>query len=66
MSEFDQLKNDVEKEAKEHPQQVKEGEQAVEKKLGLSQQDQSQQGQGDDAQQGQGNGGQDQSSGEPQ
>jgi hypothetical protein len=66
MSEFDQLKNDVEKEAKEHPQQVKEGEQAVEKKLGLSQQDQSQQGQGDDAQQGQGNGGQDQSSGEQQ
>jgi hypothetical protein len=66
MSEFDQLKNDVEKEAKEHPQQVKEGEQAVEKKLGLSQQDQSRQGQGDDAQQGQGNGGQDQSSGEPQ
>jgi hypothetical protein len=66
MSEFDQLKNDAEKEAKEHPQQVKEGEQAVEKKLGLSQQDQSQQGQGDDAQQGQGNGGQDQSSGEQQ
>lgn len=66
MSEFDQLKNDAEKEVQEHPQQVKEGEQAVEKKLGLSQQDQSQQGQGDDAQQGQGNGGQDQSSGEPQ
>ncbi len=66
MSEFDQLKNDVEKEAKEHPQQVEEGEQAVEKKLGLSQQDQSQQGQGEDAQQRQGNGGQDQSSGEQQ
>jgi len=31
MSEFDQLKNDAEKEAQEHPQQVKEGEQAVER-----------------------------------
>jgi hypothetical protein len=60
MSEFDQLKSDAENEAQEHPQQVKEGEQAVEKKLGLSQQDQSQE-QGD-AQQGQRNGGgQDQS-----
>jgi hypothetical protein len=66
MSEFDQLRSDVEKEAQEHPQQVKEGEQAVEKKLGLSQQDQSQQDQGD-AQQGQRNGaGQDQSPGQGQ
>ena len=35
MSEFDKLKDQAEKEVKEHPEQVKEGEQAVEKKLGL-------------------------------
>jgi hypothetical protein len=39
MSEFDKLKDEAEKEAKEHPQQVKEGEQAAEKKLGLGGQD---------------------------
>ncbi len=33
MSELDDLKNDAEKYAKEHPQQVKEGEQELEKKL---------------------------------
>lgn len=31
MSEFDQLKSDAEKEAQQHPQQVKEGEQDAEK-----------------------------------
>ena len=35
MSEFGRLKDEAEKEAKEHPQQVSEGEQAVEKKLGM-------------------------------
>jgi hypothetical protein len=33
MSELDDLKNDAEKYAKDHPQQVKEGEQELEKKL---------------------------------
>jgi hypothetical protein len=62
MSEFDKLKDDAEKEAQEHPQQVSEGEQAVEKKLGLDsqddqagQQDQNTPPQGEDAGQGQGN-----------
>jgi hypothetical protein len=36
MSEFDKLKDEAEKEAKEHPQQVSEGEQIVEKKLGMN------------------------------
>jgi predicted transcriptional regulator len=35
MSELDKLKDEAGKEAKEHPQQVKEGETAVEKKLGM-------------------------------
>lgn len=39
MSEFDKLKDEAEKQAREHPQQVKEGEQAIEKKLGLGGQD---------------------------
>ena len=39
MSEFDKLKDEATKEAKEHPQQVKEGEQFAEKKLGLDNQD---------------------------
>ena len=33
MSELDDLKNDAEKYAKDHPQQVQEGEQELEKKL---------------------------------
>jgi hypothetical protein len=33
MSELDDLKNDAEKYARDHPQQVKEGEQDLEKKL---------------------------------
>ena len=54
MSEFDKLKDQAEKEVKEHPEQVKEGEQAVAKKLGLvgqgdekAEQDQGGQPQGD-------------------
>jgi len=45
MVDFDSLKNDAEKYAQDHPQQVKEGEQDVEKKLGLGGQDSGQQGQ---------------------
>jgi hypothetical protein len=33
MSDLDDLKNDAEKYAKDHPQQVQEGEQEIEKKL---------------------------------
>jgi hypothetical protein len=59
MSEFDSLKDDAEKLAQQHPDQVREGEQAAEKKFGLGGQDQS--GQGDQQDQsGQGSG-QDQS-----
>jgi len=42
MSEFDKLKDEGEQYAKDHPEQVKEGEGAVEKKLGLGQQDNAQ------------------------
>lgn len=35
MSEFDNLKDDAEKFAQDHPDQVQKGEQAAEKKLGL-------------------------------
>jgi hypothetical protein len=42
MSEFDKLKQEAEREAQQHPQQVKEAEQAVEKKLGFQQQGQGQ------------------------
>ena len=35
MSEFDKLKDDAEKYAQDHPEQVQKGEQAAEKKLGL-------------------------------
>jgi hypothetical protein len=45
MVDFDSLKNDAEKEVQDHPQQVKEGEQNIEKKLGLGGQDSGQQGQ---------------------
>jgi hypothetical protein len=44
VSEFDNLKNEGEQLAQQHPQQFKEGEDAVEKKFGMGQQDQ--QGQG--------------------
>jgi hypothetical protein len=46
MSDFDKLKDEAEKEAQQHPQRVEQGEQDVEKDLGLprqSQQGQSQQ-----------------------
>lgn len=39
MSEFDKLKDQAEQQIKEHPEQVKKGEQAVEKKLGVTGQD---------------------------
>jgi hypothetical protein len=39
MSEFDKLKDEAEKEVQEHPEQVKEGEEAIEKKLGVDSQD---------------------------
>ena len=58
MSEFDKLKDDAEKEVKDHPEQVQKGEQAAEKKLGLpgdtgNQAGQGGQGQGQDQGQGQ-------------
>jgi hypothetical protein len=66
MSEFDKLKDEGEEYAQKHPQQVKEGEDAVEKKLGIGQQDAGQHdGQHDSGQHdggqhdGQGNDGQD-------
>ena len=37
MSEFDKLKDEGEEYAKDHPQQIKEGEDAVEKKIGIGQ-----------------------------
>jgi hypothetical protein len=63
VSEFDNLKDKAEQYAQQHPEQVKKGEEAVEDKLGIGQQDQAgpgQQGQGDQGQgdQGQGNQGQ--------
>jgi hypothetical protein len=71
MSEFDKLKDDAEKYAQDHPDQVQKGEDAAEKKLGLpgqedsgsSQQDQpgqDQSGQGGQYDQGAGPGGEDQ------
>jgi hypothetical protein len=47
MSEFDKLKDDAEKYAQEHPEQIQKGEQAAEKKLGLPGQDNSGSGQQD-------------------
>ena len=44
MSEFDNLKNEAEQMAQQHPEQIKEGEDAVENKFGMGQQDQSGQG----------------------
>jgi hypothetical protein len=45
MSEFDKLKDDAEQYAQQHPEQVKKGERAVEDKLGIGQQGESQQDQ---------------------
>ncbi|MGH3236877.1 MAG: hypothetical protein ACRDOH_27205 [Streptosporangiaceae bacterium] len=53
MSEFDNLKNEAEQLAQQHPDQIKEGEDAVEKKFGMGQQDQGAQGQQDQGAQGQ-------------
>ena len=39
MSEFDKLKDEAEKEIQEHPEQFKEGEQAIEKRLGVDSRD---------------------------
>ena len=54
MSEFDKLKDDAEKYAQDHPEQVQKAEQAAERKLGLPGQENSGSGQ-------QGQSGQDQS-----
>ncbi len=54
MSEFDNLKNEAEQYAQQHPDQIKEGEDAVEKKFGIGQQGQQDQGQQDQGQQDQG------------
>ena len=51
MSEFDQLKDDAEKYAQDHPDQVQKGEDAVEKKLGLPGQQNSGSGQQDESSQ---------------
>ncbi len=62
MSEFDKLKDDAEKYAQDHPEQVQKGEQAVEEKFGLPGQEDSGSGQQD--QSGQNQSGQDQQSGQ--
>jgi hypothetical protein len=57
VSEFDNLKNEAEQYAQQHPQQIKEGEDAVEKKFGMGQggpQDQYGQGQQEQGTYGQG------------
>ena len=51
MSEFDKLKDDAEKYAQDHPEQVQQGEQAAEKKLGLPGQENSGSGQQDESSQ---------------
>jgi hypothetical protein len=57
MSEFDKLKDDAEKYAQDHPEQVQKGEEAAEKKLGLPGQENSGSGQQDQSgQEGQGAG----------
>jgi hypothetical protein len=47
MSEFDKLKDDAEKYAQDHPEQVQKGEEAAKKKLGLPGQENSGSGQQD-------------------
>ena len=47
MSEFDKLKDDAEKYAQDHPEQVQKAEQAAERKLGLPGQENSGSGQRD-------------------
>jgi hypothetical protein len=55
VSEFDNLKDKAEQYAQQHPEQVKKGEEAVEDKLGIGQQDQAGPGQQGQGNQGQGN-----------
>ena len=45
VSEFDNMKDKAEQYAQQHPDQVEKGEDAVERKLGLGEQDQAGQGQ---------------------
>jgi hypothetical protein len=59
VSEFDNLKDKAEQYAQQHPEQVKKGEEAVEDKLGIGQQDQAGPGQQGQGGQGQGSQGQD-------
>jgi hypothetical protein len=47
VSEFDNLKNEAEQYAQQHPDQIKEGEDALKSKFGMGQQDQGGQGQQD-------------------
>jgi hypothetical protein len=67
VSEFDNLKDKGEQYVQQHPEQVKKGEEAVEDKLGIGQQDQAGPGQQGQGNQGQGNQGQgNQGQGDPQ
>ena len=50
MSEFDNLKDKAEDYAQQHPDQVQKGEDAVERKLGIGEQDQAGHGQGNEDQ----------------
>lgn len=52
MSEFDNLKDKGEQYVQQHPDQVEKGEDAVERKLGIGEQDQAGQGQDNQDQQG--------------
>jgi hypothetical protein len=45
VSEFDNLKDKAEQYAQQHPEQVEKGEDAIEQKLGIGEQDQAGQGQ---------------------
>ena len=57
MSEFDNLKDKGEQYVQQHPDQVEKGEDAVERKLGIGEQDQAGQGQDNKGQDNQGQGG---------
>jgi hypothetical protein len=52
VSEFDNLKDKAEQYVQQHPDQVEKGEDAVERKLGIGEQDQAGQGQDNQDQQG--------------
>jgi hypothetical protein len=67
VSEFDNLKDKAEQYGQQHPEQVEKGEDAVERKLGMGEQDQAGQGQAGQGQGDQGQGGpQDQQGGDQQ